>query len=69
MPIILLTVVLIMGAGKPDLEQSRDMPSLGECFAAAQAWDEQDAEGAGGIGLAAGCSISEPEHRKATVEE
>lgn len=69
MEIILLTVILIMGPGKQDIEQSRGMPSLAECFVAAQAWDEQDIEKAGGIGFASGCSVTAPDSKKAGVEE
>jgi hypothetical protein len=56
---VILTVILIMGPGKDDITQSRQMASLLECFDAALAWDEQDARKAGAdvVGFASGCSI------------
>lgn len=53
--VILLTVVLVMPEGKEDLQETRRVETLAECWSAAQAWMEQDAHKAGGIGLAASC--------------
>lgn len=52
---IILTVILVMPQGKEDIQQSRRMTSVEECLKTAQAWLEQDAKVAGGIGLAAMC--------------
>jgi hypothetical protein len=55
-----LTVILILGGGKDDITQSRDMPSLLKCFDAAAAWTTQDTRSAGDgvIGFAAGCAVN-----------
>lgn len=66
---VILTVVLIMGPGKKDLDQSREMASIAECYDAAKAWSEQDAEVAGGVGLAAGCSVTEDKGGEVAFEE
>ena len=55
---IILTVILIMPKGVEDITQSRDMPTMQECMAAANDWLSQDVEKSGGKGLGAGCSIS-----------
>ncbi len=66
---IILTVVLIMGPGKKDVDQNHEMTSISECFDAAKAWDEQYPAVAGGVGLAAGCSVTEDKTGEVGFEE
>ncbi len=66
---VILTVVLIMGPGKKDLDQSREMASITECYDAARAWAEQDPAVAGGVGFAAGCSVMEDKSGEVAFEE
>ena len=47
-----------MPQGVKDITQSRDMPTMQECMAAANDRLSQDVEKSGGKGLGAGCSIS-----------
>jgi hypothetical protein len=53
---IILTVILIMGPGQPDVSQEREMSSARECADAVAAWIEQDARSVGAIALDAGCT-------------
>lgn len=57
---IILTVALLMPGDEADISQSRKMDSVQECVAAAQAWLDQDAQSAGGAGLAASCQVTRP---------
>lgn len=62
--IITLTLILIMPPDSKDIEQSREMPSLSECFDLAKAWGEQNVEASGGVGFASGCSVTAPPGQK-----
>lgn len=61
---IILTVALLMPGDEKNLVQTREMGSVYECVAAAAAWLEQDAQSAGGVGLAASCEVSRAPWRK-----
>ncbi len=57
MIVVVLTMILIMPYGQEPITVQRNFTNTIDCLAAAHKWINLNPVDAGGIGLAAGCSV------------